>query len=186
MNIACGDARRTGRAQPAPAYAGHPNLLFCGFGLSVNGDWRLMFGLAAIPALALGIGMIFLPESPRWLLQEGDKGRAVHALTRLDNAGQVQHEMAGIQRDLSRESKHVGRADLITPVSARCSGGQLGSGSLRSTHRYQHDHLLHSDDLSDGWTRLGRRFDLGVTSVQPVPERRASHRVTVGLSVAAF
>ncbi|MDQ2737000.1 MAG: sugar porter family MFS transporter [Pseudomonadota bacterium] len=89
---------------------------FVDYGLSAHGDWRWMFGLAAIPALALGIGMIFLPESPRWLLQKDDKDRAVRALTRLDNDGQVQHEIASIQRDLSQQSKRVGWADLITPT----------------------------------------------------------------------
>eukprot|EP01147_Barroeca_monosierra_P001071 gene1071-4302_t len=30
--------------------------------------WRYMFGLSIIPAIVQGIGMIFLPKSPRWLL----------------------------------------------------------------------------------------------------------------------
>ena len=38
-----------------------------------------MFGLAGIPSAFLGIGMIFMPESPRWLVSHGqeDKGRSV-------------------------------------------------------------------------------------------------------------
>ncbi|RAO72846.1 uncharacterized protein BHQ10_008858 [Talaromyces amestolkiae] len=31
-------------------------------------SWRLPFALQIIPALALGIGMLFFPDSPRWLL----------------------------------------------------------------------------------------------------------------------
>lgn len=42
---------------------------------AATADWRMMLGLAIIPALALMIGMIFMPESPRWLLQ--NKGEAL-------------------------------------------------------------------------------------------------------------
>lgn len=46
-------------------------------------EWRWMFGLGAAPAIILLIGMIFLPESPRWLISRGliDRARAVLAKT---------------------------------------------------------------------------------------------------------
>ena len=45
----------------------------------VNNGWRYMFLCGVIPALLLGIGMLFVPESPRWLVGRGlvDKARAV-------------------------------------------------------------------------------------------------------------
>ena len=91
---------------------------FVDYGLSASGDWRGMFGLAVVPALALGVGMVFLPESPRWLLQQGRADEAKKALTRLDGAGQVQAEIASIRRDLGKQGQQGsqgGWADLIAP-----------------------------------------------------------------------
>ena len=40
-------------------------------GLASSGDWRLMLGLSAIPAVVQGIGMLWMPESPLWLEKKG-------------------------------------------------------------------------------------------------------------------
>jgi sugar porter (SP) family MFS transporter len=53
------------------------------YGLSGSGDWRLMFGLAAIPAGVLFLGMLFQRESPHWLIARGRDEEARHALERL-------------------------------------------------------------------------------------------------------
>ncbi|MGB6304977.1 MAG: MFS transporter, partial [Acidobacteriaceae bacterium] len=49
------------------------------YGLADKEAWRWMFGLAAIPALILLIGLFFVPESPRWLMGRSreDEARAV-------------------------------------------------------------------------------------------------------------
>jgi sugar porter (SP) family MFS transporter len=40
--------------------------------LASSHNWRLMFGLAAVPSLVLLVGMLFMPETPRYLVHAGD------------------------------------------------------------------------------------------------------------------
>lgn len=39
--------------------------------LAAGGNWKFMLGLAAVPGLALAIGMVFLPDTPVWLARRG-------------------------------------------------------------------------------------------------------------------
>ncbi|XP_030541786.2 probable polyol transporter 6 [Rhodamnia argentea] len=40
-------------------------------GLPERFNWRLMLGMAGVPAVGLGSSVIFMPESPRWLVMKG-------------------------------------------------------------------------------------------------------------------
>src|SRR3954466_1230455 len=46
----------------------------------VAGLWRIMFGVCAPPAVALFIGMMRVPESPRWLVEKGRDEQALAVL----------------------------------------------------------------------------------------------------------
>ncbi|HED03148.1 MAG TPA: sugar porter family MFS transporter [Candidatus Fraserbacteria bacterium] len=76
--------------------------------------WRWMFALAAIPALILGIGMLFLPESPRWLVSHALIERARTALKRVrgESKEQTEREISEIQTSLGQQTG--GWAELLS------------------------------------------------------------------------
>ena len=74
--------------------------------LSGGGHWRWMLGLAAVPGAALAIGMVFMPESPRWLVQKGRYDRARDVLVRLGRTNdEVDEEMDGISDVVENQRK---------------------------------------------------------------------------------
>src|SRR6201996_1561499 len=83
------------------------------YGLSGTGNWRLMFGLAALPAAALLIGRLFQKESPHWLIRQGreDEARAVLERVR-DDRNDIDGEIREV-REISR--REGGYRDLISP-----------------------------------------------------------------------
>jgi MFS transporter, SP family, arabinose:H+ symporter len=46
-------------------------------------SWRWMLGVAAIPSLAFFFGLLFIPESPRWLIGDGQREKGRQVLTRI-------------------------------------------------------------------------------------------------------
>lgn len=71
--------------------------------LSDNGPevWRWMFGLGAIPSLLFLIGLIWLPESPRWLLQAGKREKAKMILGKIGSETFVNDTFADIEKSFT-------------------------------------------------------------------------------------
>lgn len=84
------------------------------YAFSATHAWRWMFGLGVISAVILGMGMTFLPETPRWLASHGLADRARTILQRIRGTATVENEIRGIQAGLAQ---HKGsRAELMSPV----------------------------------------------------------------------
>jgi MFS transporter, SP family, galactose:H+ symporter len=84
------------------------------YALSSISGWRWMFGLAAIPATILGMGMFFLPDSARWLVSRGmaDKARAI--LERIRATTSVDVELREIKKS---EQQQTGEwTELLAPL----------------------------------------------------------------------
>jgi major inositol transporter-like SP family MFS transporter len=57
--------------------------------------WRTMLGIAAVPAILLGVGMLFVPASPRWLASKNRMQEARDVLRQIRSSEkQVEAEMA--------------------------------------------------------------------------------------------
>jgi SP family arabinose:H+ symporter-like MFS transporter len=67
-------------------------------------NWRWMFGLGAIPAVALCASLLWIPESPRWLLQRGQRARASATLQRISPGIDAESALSEIDESLSAES----------------------------------------------------------------------------------
>jgi sugar porter (SP) family MFS transporter len=65
----------------------------------VAGNWRWMLGAGAVPGAVLFLGMLGLPESPRWLAGKGRIDAARAALSRMRQSGEVEAELAALRRD---------------------------------------------------------------------------------------
>ena len=67
-----------------------------------NGEdaWRWMFGLGAIPSSLFFLGVLFLPESPRWLMKAGQEQKALKILSKIGNASFVDSTSTDIKNSL--------------------------------------------------------------------------------------
>ncbi|MGA3333323.1 MAG: sugar porter family MFS transporter [Terracidiphilus sp.] len=76
-----------------------------GWGLARLGDnsWRWMLGVAAIPALAFFLGLLAIPESPRWLIsnRQQEKGRRV--LSRIYGVEQADLQVKAVEEAAASE-----------------------------------------------------------------------------------
>jgi len=73
------------------------------YGLASSQNWRLMFGLAAIPAVLMFTGMLFQRESPHWLIAQGREDEAREVLHRVRDQGDIDAEIAQV-RELSERN----------------------------------------------------------------------------------
>ncbi|MGB7798760.1 MAG: sugar porter family MFS transporter, partial [Pseudonocardiaceae bacterium] len=67
-----------------------------GFLLTPAGHWRVLLGLGALPAIALTLAMVTLPESPRWLFAQGKDEEASRTFRELGLAEEDRQEPAQV------------------------------------------------------------------------------------------
>jgi sugar porter (SP) family MFS transporter len=86
------------------------------YAFTPSGAWRWMLGLAVIPGALLGVGMLFLPETPRFLARHGHFDLARSVLTKIRGTEDVEKEFLEI-KTASQETALRGHiSDLLLPA----------------------------------------------------------------------
>lgn len=82
-----------------------------------DGVWRYMLAVAAVPAVALFVGMLTMPESPRWLIAQGRHDEALDVLMQVRDEERARAEIAEVEVLAGQEAavEHGGWADLAVP-----------------------------------------------------------------------
>ena len=79
--------------------------------------WRLMLSLAAVPAIILFLGVLRLPESPRFLVRHGKLEEARQVLGFIREKNEVDAELRDIQETAQEETAAAANTSLSTLLS---------------------------------------------------------------------
>lgn len=77
--------------------------------------WRSMFGMEAVPAILFGIGMFFVPESPRWLFKKNMVERAKNVMEKISNRAEAEKEIEGLQKKREETQEKGSYRELLRP-----------------------------------------------------------------------
>lgn len=98
--------------------------------------WRMMLGIGAVPSIALAAGVLYMPESPRWLVLRGRLGDAKCVLEKTSNSKEeglerllVIKAAAGIPEDCN---------DDVVPISKHSSEGVWKEFLINPTPAVRH------------------------------------------------
>lgn len=79
--------------------------------------WRWMFGSETVPALLFFGALLAIPESPRWLIKQGETGHAERILARLGTPERAREDVSAIREAIAQEGSSL--RDLLRPGMRR-------------------------------------------------------------------
>ncbi|MEY9867221.1 SP family arabinose:H+ symporter-like MFS transporter [Peribacillus sp. B2I2] len=100
------------------------NLMVAGSGThewGVETGWRWMLGYGVIPALIFFVTLIFVPESPRYLVQKGKDQEALFVLSKINGKKLGQEELKAIKKSIDSET-NLSMRQLFKPGLRKALG----------------------------------------------------------------
>lgn len=93
-----------------------------------------MLGLSVVPALLQFLGFLFLPESPRWLIQKGLTQKARRVLSQIRGNQNIDEEYDSIKSSIEEEEKDCGGGEKIVlqALNSHASSSKKHKYSLSS------------------------------------------------------
>ena len=130
-----------------------------------SGSYRIPVGLQMLWAIILGIGLILLPESPRYFVKKGQLDKAAGVLARLRGQARdsdyIQHELAEIV------ANHEYELQVIPQSSYFGSWYNCFKGGLRSPSSNLRRTILGTSlQMMQQWTGINFIFYFGTTFFQ--------------------
>lgn len=94
--------------------------------------WRWMLGIACVPALIMWVGMLFLPDTPRWYVMHGRFREARDVLERTRNSRYVERELADIRKAVApKDERHSRRNKTISTWMKRLVALGIGIAMIQ-------------------------------------------------------
>ncbi|MCM3688934.1 sugar porter family MFS transporter [Kocuria rosea] len=80
-----------------------------------TGVWRIMFAICALPAVGLFIGMLRMPESPRWLVEKGRHDEALAVLKTIRSEDRAIAELGEVEHvtEEERAAQQIGLGAIL-------------------------------------------------------------------------
>lgn len=79
--------------------------------------WRAMLGLGVFPSGIFLLSLFLVPESPRWLLLQGQEAKAKNILIKIDGTEAADREVTAVKETQQTETGNL--KELFTPVYRR-------------------------------------------------------------------
>lgn len=138
------------------------------YSLTETGNWRMMILSGIVPSIILTVGMIFMPESPKWLVTKNRDDSALSILTKIRMSGELaQEEIKLIKTIISQKRVHLYQIFSKTLRPVLLIGLIMGIGQQFmgiNTVMYYGPHIMKSIGFSDSMTQMIGTLGLGITN----------------------